>query len=200
MSTENAISIPLPADDDLGPAMRRLTDMQKKYVIAYLMNPTLHGHTQAAIIAGYGKNRHDTAKHMAWLLSHNEKVQAAMREEADRRIRTGAIIASSRLLDIVEDKTHKDNFKAVVEVLNRAGLIVETQHRVVVERDDDMMSVIERVKKQAVALGLDPAMLLKKVGLTIDGKSEMAPDPTDPRNTATDAVIVEDEEDEEWTV
>lgn len=196
-TAEQSISLPMPSDDELGPAMRRLNDRQKRYVIAYLMNPTQNGHTQAAIIAGYGNGKYESAKQQGWLLSHNAKVMSALKEEADRRIRFGTIIAASRLLEIVEDKAHKDNYKAVVETLNRGGLIVETQHRVVVEHDDNMLSVIERVKRQAHALGLDPSMLLQKIGITLDDKGEVVENKIERENV----VEAEFEEvDDEWTV
>ena len=199
MSDENALSIPMPSDDELGSAMRRLNERQKRYVIAYLMNPSTNGHTQAAIIAGYGNGNYESAKQQAWILSHNPKVIAALKEEADRRIKSGIVIAASKLINIMENDQHKDQFKAIERVLNQGGLIVETQHRVVVEHDDNMLSVIERVKKQAHALGLDAGELLKKIGITLDEKGEVIENKIDRREGAIDAEF-EEVDDDQWTV
>ena len=199
-SESRSLTIQIPSDDELGPHMRRLNERQKKYVIAYLMNPSSTGHTQAAIDAGYGNGKYEHAKQQAWLLSHNPKVLAALKEEADRRMKFGIIIAASRLIEIVEDKSHKDNFKAVVETLNRGGLIVETQHRVITENDDSLLSVVERVKKQALALGLDPVQLLATIGMTLDDNGEVIQNQkADPREGAVDAEF-EEVDDDEWTV
>lgn len=199
MSDENALSIPMPADEDLGPAMRKLNERQKRYVIAYLMNPTSNGHTQAALLAGYGNGRYESAKQQGWIMAHHPKVLAALREEAERRLKSGVIIAASKLMEIVENDQHKDQFKAIERVLNQTGLIVETQHRVVVEHDDNMLSAVERVKKQALALGLDPNDLLRKIGITLDEKGEVVENKIDRREGAVDAEF-EEVDDDEWTV
>ena len=199
MSDSKAITVPMPDDRELGPAMRRLNERQKKFVIAYLMDPSTHGHTKAAISAGYGNGNYESAKQQAWLLSHNAKVLAALKEEADRRVKSGIIIAASKLIEIMEDDNHKDQFKAIERVLNQGGLIVETQHRVIVENDDNLLSVVDRVKKQAIALGLDPAQLLATVGITLDAQGEVLQNQkADPREGAVDAEF--EEVDDEWTV
>jgi len=200
MEQDNALAIPMPTDEELGPAMRKLNDRQKRYVIAWLMEPSSQGHSRAVRIAGYGNGNSNSERQQAWLLSHNPRVMAAVKEEADRRMKYGAIIAASRLLEFVEDKTHKDSFKATVEMLNRAGLIVETQHRVIVENDDNMLSAIERVKVQAHKLGLDPVMLLGKIGITLDTEGNPVNNNAPDRVNAVDAEFTEVEGDDEWTV
>ena len=69
------------------------------------------------------------------------------------------------LIEIVKDRKHKDQLKAIIELMNRGGLQVITQHKVIVEdnRSDD--EIVARVAAFARNLGLDPAQLLAKVGV-----------------------------------
>jgi len=143
-----------------GPAMLDLTEKQQRYVIALLETGGTN-ETQAALMAGYGTG-YETR---AYELSRNPKVLAALREEADKRLRSGALLAASKLIEIAMDKQHKDQFKACTELLNRGGLIVQTQHKLIIEdtRSDD--EVIKRVASMAKSMGMDPKAVLANVGV-----------------------------------
>jgi phage terminase small subunit len=140
--------------------MRELTDKQQKFVIA-LLETGGENETGAALMAGYGTGYATRA----YELSRNPKVLAAIREEADKRICSGALMAASKLYLIAKNDTHKDQLRAIDMLMNRAGMIVQTQHKVVVEDNRTDAEVIARTVQLAKALGLDPSKVLKSVGV-----------------------------------
>lgn len=151
-------AILVPPEGKLGPAMQALSPPQRAFVIALLETGARDDHL-AAKMAGYGGTDGAT-RVAAFRLAHNPKVQAAIKEEADRRLRAGAILAASALVDIASDTRHKDRYKAAVELLNRAGLIVQTEHKVIVE-DNRLTDEIEAgIIALAQRLNVDPTKLL----------------------------------------
>ena len=140
--------------------MSELNDRQRAFVDAML---EFGGHIKKAlVIAGYSTTGHHA---QGTRLMHHPKVLAAIREEADRRFKAGAILSSSVIMEIASDPTHKDRFKAAVELANRAGLIVATQHNVKVEHTRDDAAMIARITELAGRLGLDAAQMLKAAGV-----------------------------------
>lgn len=147
-----------PPESDLGPAMRALSQSQRRFVLA-LLETGAQDNTVAAGMAGYGGTE-GSRKVAAHRLAHNPKVQAAIKEEADRRLRAGALLAASALVEIAGNSMHKDRFKASVELLNRAGLVVRTEHKVIVE-DNRLSDEIEQgIIALAQRIGVDPTRLL----------------------------------------
>ena len=161
-------AIAVPAEDTLGPAMQALSINQRAFVIAMLTTGAQDG-TVCAAMAGYGNTQESrwVASHR---LMHNPKVLAAIKEEADRRLRSGAILAASALVEICADTRHKDRFKAAQELLNRAGLLVETQHRVIVEDHRTDKEIEQAIVLMAKRHGLDPAKLLGYTTKPIDAE------------------------------
>ena len=153
-------------EDHLGTAMRALTPLQQKYVVALLETG---GEKQglAAQMAGYGGGRH-ACETRAYELNRNMKVLAAIQEEALKRMKSGSLMASSKLYMIAANDHHKDQLKAVDMLLNRGGLVVQTQHKLVIEdtRTDD--EVIARTVAMAKQLGMDVKPLLAKLGVEVE--------------------------------
>lgn len=148
MTQETASEGHLPEipTENLGDAMLAISPNQRRFVVA-LLETGGTDETLAARMAGYGGTDNAT-RVAAYRLAHNPKVQAAIREEADRRLRAGAVLGASAIREIAGDKFHKDRFKAAVELLNRSGLIVETQQRLVIERQDNRST--EQIKADIV--------------------------------------------------
>ena len=139
--------------------MKSCTDLERQFVIALLMQPSAD-YAEAARAAGYSdssKNMLNVAGHTVF---HRPRVQEAIREEADRRIRGGAILGASVLIEIARNSLHKDQYKAAVELLNRAGMLVATEHKVTVSRPEDEKQMVERIMHLALQLGLDGRKLL----------------------------------------
>jgi phage terminase small subunit len=160
--------------------MLAITPPQRAFVVA-LLESGARDNSLAAGIAGYG-NTEGTRWNAGHRLSRHPKIQAAIKEEADRRLRAGAILAASALIEIAGNAQHKDRFKASVELLNRAGLLVETQHRVIVEDDRRTTREIEEaIVLMAKRNGLDPATLLGSHARTM-----VVPDVVDAEYTEVD--------------
>lgn len=136
---EPDMTLPVPSDTECGEAMRLLTGSQRAFVIA-LVESGADDHTACAMRAGYGGTPGSAAV-VASRMMRNPKIIAAIREEADRALQGDALLGRAVLVSIAQDIRHKDRFKAGVELLNRAGLLVETRQRITIEdnRDDDAL-------------------------------------------------------------
>lgn len=151
-----------------GPAMQQLSERERNFVIA-LCETGGYDHTKAAVAAGYGENRRDSAKQAAWRLSHRPKVQAAIAEEAQKRLNAASILAATVMVDIANDVNHKDRFKAADRLLERGGLLVATKHEIDVKDDRTIAQLENFIVQKANELGLDPKKLLGSKRVTTVG-------------------------------
>lgn len=142
----------------LGPAMRDLTDKQRRFVIAMCETGGAN-YAKSARMAGYQGND-NVMRVQGHRLAHDEKILRALREEADRRVRSGALLGASVLIEIANDPLHKDRFKAADRLLERAGLLVvqtnKTIHEHTVNDEDVKLKIMAACKE----LGLDPRKFL----------------------------------------
>lgn len=165
------------SEDDFGPAMRELSEAQRAFVIAYAEQGGVNG-AEAARKAGYGNNAMTSAQ-AAYLMLRKRNILDAIREVADERLRAGAILAASVLVEVADSKFDKNRFKSAVELLNRAGLVVEGVSRVIVEDNRTNAQIERRVVDLANKLGIDPMQLLGRAEATdadyevIDGSGGM---------------------------
>lgn len=148
----------VPPMEELGPAMRAITPQQQGFIVA-LVTCGASNATQAAMVAGYGGTDAAT-KVAAKYLMRNPRVLAALREESDKFIRSHALIGAKRIVEIALNPMHKDSYKASVELLNRADLIVRTEHKVVVEDNRTTADVISAICDMAKRNNIDPKTLL----------------------------------------
>lgn len=165
-------------DAKLGPAMKNLNERQRAFVVAMIEMGGIN-YTRAALAAGYGNGNDESAAVQGNRLAHDENVLAAIHEEAQRRMRSGAVMAVQTLLEIANDHgaENKDRLKAVDMILNRSGLHAVTEHNVKVERHDITdEGMVKRIKLLAEKQGLDPSRLLGSIGVTVDAEfSEVEP-------------------------
>jgi phage terminase small subunit len=146
-----------PSDDDFGPAMRALTEKQRRFVIVYLEQP-LRTPTSAARAAGYSSAG---SKVDAYRQMRNERVLAAIREELDKRFRSDAVIGRAVLMEIALDKAHPQRLKAATALLDRGGFHSMSEQRISVTHTDmTHEGMVERIKELAAELGLDAAKLI----------------------------------------
>ena len=128
-----APTVTLPPADELGPAMRALTERQRRFVLELSTGPIAYGHlARAAKAAGYsdrGKNVLDT---VAGHLLRSDKIQAALREIGIKIVRAEAFQAIRHVAAIAMNSKHKDQLKACVELMNRGGFSFEQQHNIAV--------------------------------------------------------------------
>ncbi len=153
-----AALVPRAGTGEGGPAMAELPPRQQAWVRRMVETGGTNG-LACAMDVGYTGNR-KTLSVTAHRLAHDMKILAALKEEADKRIRSGALIGASVLIEIAGDTMHKDRFRAATELLNRAGLQVVTEHKVTVTNSGDEKAMIERIASMASQLGLDSKKLL----------------------------------------
>jgi phage terminase small subunit len=162
--TGTALAAPA-AEYRLGSRMRALNERQRRFVEA-LFGGGHANHTQAALIAGYtGDN--ETVRVTAHRLAHDDKIRAAILEEAQRRMDSSGALVASVLIEIASDPTHKDRLKAALALADRIGLHARTEHKITVEHQDDK-GKIELIKHLADKLGIDPGKLLGRAAEPVD--------------------------------
>ncbi len=160
----------LPEASSLGPAMRVLTERQQLFVVACLDMGCATNHTQAARIAGYVDG--DALKVTAHRLAHHPKIQAALLEEAKKRIQAGTVAATSLLIEVVGDAEHatKDRLKAAQMILDRGGVHAVTERLgTEVSSPEGRMEKVLRLALLAKLLGQDPRMLLGNLADAVEG-------------------------------
>jgi hypothetical protein len=133
----------------LGPAMRALPNNRwRAYVEYYLLEKPGHGsQTAAARRAGFGTPK-TTPLNMARIASRlmrDERMVAAVAEEARKIVRGGAPEAAKALLALVRDPEHRDHARGIAMVLARtdpevARHDVNVTHRVI---DPDQEAIEE---------------------------------------------------------
>lgn len=144
----------------LGPAMRSLTEMQQRFVMAALSSP-LSSQTEWAKAAGYSDVA-EGAKVTACRLMQSPKIQAAIFEVSVGHFRAaGPLLAATGLVRIAANPEHKDHFRALESIADRVGMPKTTEHHV---RVDDVRGdpgrLVERVRELAAQLGVDASVLL----------------------------------------
>ena len=108
---------------EYGPAMKALpNDKWRAFVEFYLLEePGRGAQTNAARRAGFGSPRSkpiDMA-HIGWRLMRDERMQAAIAEEARKLLRGSAPEAAKALIGLIRNPDHKDHARAIGMMLAR---------------------------------------------------------------------------------
>jgi hypothetical protein len=140
---------------ELGPAMRALpNDRWRAFVMAYVTGkPGLGAITRAAKLAGFG-GKGGTSEHLrkqAWALSRDDRMIAAIAEEAKKVIRLGAPEAAAALLNLVRTPDHRDHARGVAMLLDRVDPTVsmhdvQVLHKVV-DADEEALEELRAVRQ-----------------------------------------------------
>lgn len=152
---------PIYETKGLGRAMRKITPQQRAFVVAFVETGGRNA-TAAARAAGYAPGNPEAQRVTAYRLTHDEKVLDAIREQANKQIQSSILIGTQALVEIAQEVSHKDRLKAAVELVNRGGLLLATQHNVNVNVRDDRNAgeMVARIEAMAKSLGLDAGALL----------------------------------------
>lgn len=147
--------------------MLALNPAQRRFAIAAVMYP-LAKDWQIAKAAGYSDRSHGALRVTAHRLFHDEGVLAAIRECADKEVRSGAMLGIATIKKIVRNDGHRDQFKAAALLagLNRFTVdqtINVNQH----VTDNSGKAIMERIRRAAAVLGVDPATLLGLVPMKV---------------------------------
>lgn len=158
----------LASVQDLGPAMRALTDKQRGFVMAMFDLGDSPTYTDCARAAGYEAKEETSFRVIGHQLAHSEKIQLAIKEEADRRVIGMVPLATKRLHQLLLDRTEKDHFSAVKHTQALTGQSPKQVH--VVEHIHDRSAMIQEIKGSLA--------LLKHLGIAV-GADLVPPDATD---------------------
>jgi hypothetical protein len=148
-------------EDDFGPAMTALSERQRLFVLAMIEVPGC-SHAAAARRAGYSDVA-EGAKVTGHRLAHHSGVQAAIREEAGKRLNASSLTAAGVLLSLLTDEAiePKDRIKAAGMLLDRSGFgAAQTINVNKTVTDRTGAGMLERIRALAAANGLDPVKLL----------------------------------------
>lgn len=145
----------------LGPAMQALNPRQREFVGHMLdLGSDIGAQSRAAVLAGYSTESANSLRVTAHRLAHDKKVLAAIKEEAERRMQSGAIMAASVIMEIAATPNHKDQLKAAERLLGQSGLAVATRHEIDIKDERGTQDLLARAAVLAKSLGMDPIKLL----------------------------------------
>jgi hypothetical protein len=129
--------------DTLGPAMRALTEKQRRFVLAMASDPFGNAASWARA-AGYSDTK-EGAKVRGHHLIHDPRVEEAVREYATSSLGTlGPMLAASGMLRIAKNPRHPKHLRALELIANRVGMHEKTEHKVTVDHGDRSPEGIER--------------------------------------------------------
>jgi hypothetical protein len=160
-------AVPSHIDDtepqpEFGPAMRALpNDKWRNFVCALYEAPMKRGRVLwAARTAGIGKENssNKSVGVMAARMLHDDRVQAAIAEESQRRLRAMPPEAIVALEAIIRDPAHKDHARGIAMVLDRTDPL-QTTHTVKIEDTrppslEATQQVLDRIEKLMRGFGL----------------------------------------------
>lgn len=160
--------------EKLGPAMRKLTERQRAFVVAaFEVGGSPQWYTEAARRAGYTGNP-NVLRVTAHRLYHNPAIQKAMKEMALSAVSAEPLAALAVLADIAHGEipaSASERIKAANSILSRAGMPETTEHKIKVEHSIDNNEAIEKLYRFAKLLGRDPKELIGAMGMEIiDGE------------------------------
>lgn len=166
-----ALEIKLPEPENMGPAMKALTEKQRAFVVAYFHTGS---RMKATAAAGYAMGTPDSSQGrvMAWQVWHSAKVQAAIKEFASENVLSTLVpMAMKAWEEIIDDPSHKDRAKAVGMVLDRTGMHakMETVHTVTENREERVLKIIRICKE----LGMDPKKFIGGASDFVDADFEV---------------------------
>ena len=149
-----------------GPAMRACNERQRAFVYN-LLEFGDDNFTRAARVAGYSDPGVDstTIRVTASRLAHDPKIQAAMQEEAKRRLHGGTILAASTLVGLAKNGDPKVQLKAIEMILNRSGMQAMSEHKVTVEHTMNEEDMVKSIQMMAQKMGVDASALLGEAGV-----------------------------------
>jgi phage terminase small subunit len=148
-----------------GQHMKALMSRQQKFVHEMLKyGPGKENYRHAAVAAGFAPNH-------GYVLMRDERILAAIREEATKRVAGAALMGVTVMIDIARTNGHKDQFRAAKELAALNGFTAE--QRIVVEHvNDDTRDKIQQIKVLAEKMGLDPRQLVASAGVVVDAEFE----------------------------
>ena len=153
---------------ELSPALRALPNSQwRDFVQFYLLEKPGHGaQTRAARRAGFG-TADTTPLNMARIASrlmHDDRIIAALSEEARKIVRGGGVEASKALMNLVRDPEHRDHARAIAMILARTDPEIQRHDLHVTHKILDPVEEELEELRAARAIGATREKLLELFG------------------------------------
>ena len=150
----------------LGPKMRALSTKKRAFVIAMLVNG---GNAAAAVItAGWEPGNANNAARRGYEFAHSPEIKEAMVEHATAYLgsKLGSWVAGIEKLALDNTVEPATRLKALKILSEHAGMVVETKHKV----------TVERTMSREESLRLETA-LKKELGMVTDAEYEIVEQP-----------------------
>jgi hypothetical protein len=159
--TTGTATVPDPDVEGLGPAMTALTPAQRRFAMAAVMFPFAKD-WQIAKAAGFSDRSHGYLRKAACVMFHDEKILAAIRECADKLVRSSAMLGVATIKKIAGRDGAKDQFKAAAWLAGMNDFAVAQNINVKqTVTDKTGAAMMERFEALAKKHGLDPMKLLE---------------------------------------
>lgn len=141
-----------------GKALSSLPEQHRAFVLRLMeLGPGKAAANRAAMDVGF-------CDKYGYELMRDERVLAAIREEATKEVVGATLIGVKRLIEIARDETHRDSYKAAKDLAGMNGFASE--QRIVVEHiNHDTKAQIAQIRAMAKELGLEPAQLIAAAGI-----------------------------------
>lgn len=154
----DAVMIPLPDVEELGPAMRALTERQRAFVVAFFHTGKRE---TAAHIAGYaGEINSNLLGVSAYNVWHQPKVQAAIKEFGEQCVLAGLVpMAFAALENALRLGDKKEQLKAAQMVMDRTGFHAKSE-QIIRQPDKTRVDQIKEIMRLCHEQGLDARKLI----------------------------------------
>lgn len=151
-----------------GKAMASLPEQHRQFVIELMdLGVSKEAAKEAAEAVGFHP-------YSGYRLLRDERVLAAIHEEAAKKLSASALLGVKTLVKIAADDEHKDQFRAAKELAAISGFSPEQKITVEHVTRDSKTMIIE-IRSMAEELGIDAAAILKSIGVT-DAEFTEVPD------------------------
>jgi hypothetical protein len=142
----------------LGPAVRALPNEAWRSFCHHLVTgPGGHGkYAAAARAAGIGKDSTNASlAKRAWEIAHDDRMISAIAEMSRKYLRGGHAQAVNALYAIAEDSKHKDQMRAISEILSRTDPVITKQdvsvtHRII-DPDTEALEELRALRQLGVS-------------------------------------------------
>jgi hypothetical protein len=151
----------------LGPAMRALgSDRQREFVRQLFVGDD--NYAAAAARAGYRAENDHSLRQMAYTLSRDPKILAAVKEEVDRHVSLSAAMATAVITSIAANPDAKDRDRLLCceRLLDQGGYSVRQTRDINVTVNDAAM--VREIRQFAQQLGIDPKVFLGNAAMVIE--------------------------------